>query len=409
MAQFYNQQNLKIPLDNLLLENGYTLKREKCSKNHRTLTNENNDLIVVTRANNEHYLYFNPNDERDRGNIYSFCKNRGINLKELLKAKDFSKLNHNINPSSLTQKNLELLAQFNEAPLIKENNHFSKNRLIDTQILKHYPLKYDKIKNILSPTFILEKFENINYTGIHQIGYVSYLQSPIKKDKEGKAYQKPIKQLCYGSKGLEILKSFQCKKEDIKNIIITESIIDSLSLLELKEYNPNTSLLCSTNGQSSQNQKELLKYFASHFKDSQIILGFDNDETGKRFLKEYQELFSQESFKNKKYEILKPVLKDFNDDLNAYKLLNLSKNFSLKELQGKIKTNILNPIDDFLKKEKLLQAQAYKQRAKNAIVLTGILSFLKPKLQNYMQMDAINQSLEKMNAYTKNKQYIKQR
>lgn len=404
MAQFYNQQNLKIPLDNLLLENGYTLKREKCSKNHRTLTNENNDLIVITRANNEHYLYFNPHDEKDRGNIYSFCKNRGIQLKELLKAKDVSKLNHNINPSSLTQKNLELIAEFNEAPFIQENNHFSKNRLIDTQILKHYPLKHDKMKNILCPTFILETVENINYTGIHQIGYISYLQSPIKKDKEGKAYQKPVKQLCYGTKGLEILKSFQCEKEDIKNIIITESIVDSLSLLELKEYNPNTSLLCSTNGQSSQNQKELLKYFASHFENTPIILGFDNDEAGKRFSKECEELF-----KGKEYEIVKPILKDFNDDLNAYKLLNLSKDFTLKEIQSKVKTNILNHIHDFLKKEKLLQAPFYQQRAKNAIVLTQILSLLKPKLENYMPMDTIHQSLEKMNAYVKNKQNIKQR
>ncbi|EAH5904361.1 hypothetical protein EEL71_07765 [Campylobacter upsaliensis] len=71
---------------------------------------------------------------------------------------------------------------------------------------------------------------------IVQNGYVSYLCSPLI-DKESKM-PKNIKSLCYGAKGLEILKTQQSKKEDIKNIIITESIIDSLSLLELKELNP---------------------------------------------------------------------------------------------------------------------------------------------------------------------------
>ncbi|EQB9114872.1 hypothetical protein ACYYDG_001481, partial [Campylobacter upsaliensis] len=53
-------------------------------------------------------------------------------------------------------------------------------------------------------------------------------------DKESKI-PKNIKSLCYGTKGLEILKTQQSKKEDVENIIITESMIDSLSLLELKE------------------------------------------------------------------------------------------------------------------------------------------------------------------------------
>lgn len=396
MAKFYNQNILKIPMDNLLLENGYILKREKCSKNHRTLTNQNNDLIIITRANNEHYLYFNPNDERDRGNIYSFCKNRGIKLDELLKKKDLSQLNHNINPSSIDKKKIELIAQFNEANLIKPNNHFSKNRLIDVEILTQYNLKQDKMKNILSPTFMLEKAPQINYVGINQIGYFSYLQSPLKKDKEGKTYQKPIKQLCYGSKGLEILKAHTSKKEDIQNIIISESIIDSLSLLELKGYIPNNTLLCSTNGQISLNQKEILKYFADNFKDSQIILAFDNDEAGKSFTQECKKIFSQ--IKNTQITILKPILKDFNDDLNACKLLNLSKNFTLKELKDKIDKCTSNYINNFLKKEKILNPFSFQKRAKEAIMMNKILNHLKPKLENYIDFTKINLSLEKMNA-----------
>lgn len=397
MAKFYNQNILTLPLDNLLLENGYILKKEKCSKNHLTLTNSNNDLIIITRATNNHYLYFNPNDERDRGNIYSFCKNRNIKLKELLRAKDLSQLNHNINPSSLTQKNLEIITAFNENQAIKEMNFFSKNRLIDCDILLHFPLKMDKMKNILSPTFVLEKIESINFTGINQAGYVSYLQSPLKKDKNKNAYEKPIKQLCYGFKGLEILKCTSTKKAEIKDIIISESIVDSLSLLELKEYNPKTTLICSTNGQITQKQKELLEYFTQIFKDVNIILAFDNDAMGKKFTKECENIFQKN-----KMQILTPILKDFNDDLNAYKLLNLSKNFTLKELEDKIQNDIIKNINDFLQKEKILNPISFKKRLKEVIFSAKILNFLESKLQNRINLTNTNKSLKALNLLIKN-------
>ena len=55
--RFYNQENLLLPLDMILAENGYSYKKEKCSRNHLTMKNENDDLIVITRASNGHYLY----------------------------------------------------------------------------------------------------------------------------------------------------------------------------------------------------------------------------------------------------------------------------------------------------------------------------------------------------------------
>lgn len=346
---------------------------------------------------------------------------------------------------------LELLTQFNDCKDIQENNHFSKKRLIDEKILLSYKLKQDKIKNILSPTFILDRAKNTNFVAINQVGYVSYLSSPIKKDKFNQEYQKPIKQLCYGNKGLEILKEKTSKKEDIKHIIITESICDSLSLLELKAYNPKHTLLCSTNGAISQNQKELLEYFSQNFTHSQIILGFDNDDKGQDFTQTCLELFkvklSKAEFSNielsktkpfneetqtksqikpfhtslnkdntslnkdnknnkdnkdnqiQKLIIEKPILKDFNDDLNAYKLLNLGQNFTLKELENKISKLHLNGIDDFLKKEKLLNGDSYKKRAQDALMLSKILAFLKPKLENYINYEKIDKSLEKINHY----------
>ncbi len=57
----------------ILMQNGYFHKKDKCSRNFITMSNDS-DLIVITRQTNGQYLYFNPNEESDRGNIYSFVK-----------------------------------------------------------------------------------------------------------------------------------------------------------------------------------------------------------------------------------------------------------------------------------------------------------------------------------------------
>ncbi|HFS5128375.1 TPA: hypothetical protein ACHDUO_001768, partial [Campylobacter jejuni] len=79
----FNEEILTLPFDMILMQNGYFHKKDKCSRNFITMSNDS-DLIVITRQTNGQYLYFNPNEESDRGNIYSFCKNRGIKINDLL-------------------------------------------------------------------------------------------------------------------------------------------------------------------------------------------------------------------------------------------------------------------------------------------------------------------------------------
>lgn len=79
------KENLvELALDEILKNNGYFEKRDKSSRNYKTLTNDYGDTIVISRQSNGHYLYFNPNDSTDRGNIYSFAKNRGVEVKDLI-------------------------------------------------------------------------------------------------------------------------------------------------------------------------------------------------------------------------------------------------------------------------------------------------------------------------------------
>lgn len=99
----------------ILLERGYTLKRDKCSKASTTLFNDK-ELLIVTRQSNGNYLYFNPNEEKDRGNIFSYCKNRGIKVSTLLESKNLEELqsNHilNTDTSSKDEKITEIIKDF---------------------------------------------------------------------------------------------------------------------------------------------------------------------------------------------------------------------------------------------------------------------------------------------------------
>ena len=78
------QDLTKLPLHEVLLANGYKLDRVKSSKMYPCLVNvDNNERLIVSKKG-ENYLYFNPNDETDRGNILSFVRIRGLDIKELV-------------------------------------------------------------------------------------------------------------------------------------------------------------------------------------------------------------------------------------------------------------------------------------------------------------------------------------
>lgn len=374
MTTTYNNKELSLPFDEILLNNGYEIKREKSSKNSITMTNSNKDTIVISRTYNGHYLYFNPNDSTDRGNIYSFCKNRGIKLKDLLSNKiNIKELKHNLSESK-DINNDKILDDFKALNSLKNENFLVSKRLIDKEILYSFlhSMKQDNFHNVCIPTYTIKKIRDINTKILIQSGYMTYLKSPLKKDKEGIELKKPLKQICYGKKGLELLKSKDSKKADIKNIIISESAIDSLSLLELKNLNPNETLLCSTNGTFTASHKEGLLYLKDEIKNVTFLLSFDSDEKGLRFSKEIKELLKEN------VEVLKPSLKDFNDDLIVSKFLRLNKSFSINELE--------KSLNSFTQK---IKEHASKNKLKELKASLKILENIKDKSKNYISKESL--------------------
>ena len=403
--RFYNQENLLLPLDMILAENGYSYKKEKCSRNHLTMKNENDDLIIITRASNGHYIYFNPIDDKDKGNIYSFCKNRGIKLNDLLdtdKSLEIKDLKHNINPSSLNNKTIEALNHYKELKDLNfdKPNFFGTKRYIDELSLKPFTkLKIDNFHNLCVPSFVLDECKGSNIYDfnekiqfVNQCGFMKYLQYPIKKENGA------LKQLCYGKKGLEVLKGEDITFNDIQNIIVCESIIDALSLYELDEYKSENTLLCSTNGQISPNHFAVLEFLAKSSKAT-LILGFDNDKKGKDFT-----LKTQQALKAHKIIIKMPCLKDFNDDLIAHKILGLNKHFDKSELENQLNL-VKEQMSYFLDKKAVLLSDSLKVAFNRALRAKEIINFLAPKCENFISkttQKALSNTLTRMKNFEQN-------
>ena len=96
-----------------------------------------------------------------------------------------------------------------------------------------------------------------------------------------------------------------------KKLILTESIIDCASLLQIDEIAENYSLLAcyGTNGLNEEIQKAILELKEL----DEIIFCFDNDDAGKEAIKKYAELF-----KNIKTTTLELPNKDINETLQLH-------------------------------------------------------------------------------------------
>ncbi|RDU61667.1 toprim domain-containing protein [Helicobacter ganmani] len=344
------EETLQLPLDQILLNLGYFKDKNKSSKNHIKLKNDNGDALVISRNAKGDYLYFNPYEESDRGNIFNFCKNRGLKVQDLLQLQKETNLQcHTLSKNTDTRDKEveEVLAKFLTFKNLQSQNHFSSERGISNAILQHLvnEIKMDERGNIAIPTYTIKTLQ-INKPEQEQAqeqqifsktGYQLHLKNPILKNKEGEAYTKPLKQICYGKKGLEtIIFSNSKEKEErgkIAKIILTESSIDSLSLFEKlnnerlnkMDTTPNT-LILSTNGTITESQLKALQYLDERFPNAKVFLGFDRDKAGEKNTQK-----AQECFKNAEVNVIKPYCKDFNEDLVLSKILEVDINAITEE------------------------------------------------------------------------------
>lgn len=104
-------------------------------------------------------------------------------------------------------------------------------------------------------------------------------------------------------------------KQETKKLILTESIIDAASLLQVNQIAENYSLLAcyGTNGLTEEHIKAIkeLKQL------EEIIFAFDNDTAGKEAITKYASLLLEE-VPTIKISVLEPINKDINETLQLH-------------------------------------------------------------------------------------------
>ena len=120
------------------------------------------------------------------------------------------------------------------APAEVKENKLLAMRGFDKDFITQYQgcIKEDSYHNLIIPNYKFQQIDKELTNGqtkemLAICGYTKRLILPITQDKMGNALEKPLKNIQYGSKGIEILNITKDSK-DIKHIIITElSLIHS--------------------------------------------------------------------------------------------------------------------------------------------------------------------------------------
>lgn len=325
----------------------FILHKENCTK-HEAI-NKAVEILGHKEPNKNDRYQTDLTKEQFLGNMFQYFKNAISNSKpaqEYLQSRnlDFKKIEVGYNGGQFhhgTRKEETLINQCLEYGL-----------LIDKNILGRTGEKAYNVFGKWGIVFALRNKEN-QVTGL-------YFRSTLDKENAKHFYLK---------NRAGIYPNYP--KSTTKKLILTESIIDCASLLQIDEITKNHSIIAcyGTNGLNEEIQnaiKELQQL-------EEIIFCFDNDEAGKEAVNKYGAMFANE-YPNLKINNVEVIGKDVNETLQGHEesifieLLNkrteLNFSFSIEEKITKTtpkkptaeqtkNTNLENVVD-FLKAEDLL-------------------------------------------------------
>lgn len=318
----FSEFRAEISIIEIATANGYNIDKSAGLK-WPVLENEIlGDKIIISNAKNPaNQGYWNVHDEKDRGTLITFVKNR---LGNLFPYNNFQSDISNVNAVLYNYLNLP-------AP---ERNGLKKmaNRIAENQITKLFKVP----KNIR----LLDNPKYLNTRGLSN-DTIAAFKPVIKNLKSGRSDENSFDNIAFpyfdkggNTIGLEI-RNKQFKKMqsgsnrsvgvwhspipengNIKNVILTESPIDALSYYQMKgkKYPVENTLYVAFGGTVGDGQLVTVKNILSKISLPTNFITFvsavDNDEMGKL----YNEKFKSK-FKNVREDF--PVKKDYNEDLKT--------------------------------------------------------------------------------------------
>ena len=319
----------------------FILHKENCTK-HEAI-NKAVEILGHKEPNKNERYQQDLSLEQFLGNMYQYFKNAISNSKP---AQEY------LQSRSLDHKKIEVgynTGQFHHGARKEEtliNQCLEYGLLIDKNILGRTGEKAYSVFGKWSICFALKNKED---------KVVSLYFRSILNDKESKHFYLKNRQGLYPN----------YPKSETKKLILTESIIDTASLLQIKPITESYSLLTcyGTNGLTEEHIKAIkeLKQL------EEIIFAFDNDTAGKEAITKYANLLLVE-VPGIIISVLEPINKDINETLQLHNedvFIELLGNripfiFSSEVIEEKksvksVESVANNKPIDFLKQKKLLQ------------------------------------------------------
>lgn len=255
---------------------GFEIDKKKSSR--KSIVLKGQDVIVVSRNSNGHYVYFNPQNNQDSGTIIDFIQKRtNYNLGQVRKV-----LRQFLGGS---MQHLEISNQEDIKTYYKTLQQFESNWEQIKQNKKD--VRYEIFK---------DNIRGIELDTLHQVPHLAYYQSkfyfPIfnKNGICGLYYTDTNMKEKYFSKGS--IKGIWADKplhKSIDKIIVTESPVDSLSAVELG-YNDENTLHIATLGRMGQEGKETLSKIFKYLPNAKVLIATDRDEAGEEIAQEIANL-----------------------------------------------------------------------------------------------------------------------
>ena len=288
-----------ISLTDFAIKCGFEINEKKSCKTSSILERGNQKIIISKDKETNHNIYFDLETGKG-GTIIDFYKNIVNDKKQfwqiLSDLRNYHKTGgykYNLIPSEK-----DILEVQKEAikvkPLIKLNTYLEEKKINQDTLNEFTP--YVHLDNRNNVVFIHKHFSlNNEKLEIETCGIE-------RKNKDFKGHT------C--EKGL-----WGKKVGNNKNFYIFESPIDAMSFYQLHKKEGN---YISTGGNISAEQLEDLQALAQHQKPQEIVLCFDNDAGGDLLSNRLKGIFP-DSARSAKIERIKPIRKDFNEDIEKLK------------------------------------------------------------------------------------------
>ncbi len=255
------------------------------------MRNDVDDKLVITRNTNGHYIYFNPENDRDKGTIFDFIENRraGKNFSMSYAKKIINDFSGNIKKSYIKPTGIKLAAKTNDQALTKVQAHFNKlPELNNTDFLESRGLS----KELLFSDVCKKRIYNEEYADKNSGAVYTNTVFPLYGFNDKKSVvlgferrNDEFKGAFEGSlKSASIWVSSFNKAEPVNNFVVSESAVDSLSYAQIKDdWRSANNVYAATSGSAWDGHIDLYQKTINNLKPAAVVLANDNDCAGERF------------------------------------------------------------------------------------------------------------------------------